>query len=659
MPVSRRKWFCRWPTLLWGLAPPMAALAVQSAFWTQITPYAWLLFYPALFAAAWRGGWVAGIVATVASVSLVAAFFTPSQSPWALPTLGQAIAASIFLAIGLVVSLIFKNLRQTADALRHSEELLRAVIHGTSDAVFVKDRTGRYLLVNPACAAILHKTPEQILGHDDSALFPPETARRIKARDQAVMAAGITSTEQEQMLWPHGAPRTLLNTKGPLRNADGQVIGLFGVSHDITDIAASQDALQAHQDHLEQAVQQRTAELASARQESERLSQVKGEFLATMSHEIRTPLNAVLGLAQIGHQTHDGAARRTFAQILDSGRLLLGIINDILDFSKIEAGKLRIESIPVDLQALLTRATAQVRERAQAQGIELRIHLSDTLPSTYLSDPLRLEQILLNLLSNAVKFTSQGQIGVSATTRDRQLVLTVSDTGIGMSAQQAKDLFRPFEQADSSTTRQYGGTGLGLSITKRLVDLLAGEIQVHSEPGQGTRIDVVLPLTTGDHLAPPSQPALALEAPGGQRLAGVRVLAAEDNPLNQLVLREFLTMEGALVTFADNGLMAIDCVERHGPDAFDVVLMDIQMPGMDGYGTTRRLTELDPRLPVIGQSAHAMSDEHTQCLAAGMLTLVVKPLDLNQLVQTVLQHARPRPTSGKDTAIASPTPSAP
>jgi len=403
--------------------------------------------------------------------------------------------------------------------------------------------------------------------------------------------------------------------------------------------------LQAHQEQLEETVRHRTAELDAARTRAERLSQVKGDFLANMSHEIRTPLNGVLGLAQIGHRDHDGPVRQIFEQIMDSGQLLLGIINDILDFSKIEAGKLQIETLPVNLQALLDRATAQVRDRASHKGLNLSTEVAPDLPATCLSDPMRLEQVLLNLLSNAVKFTATGQVQVSAGQREGQLVLSVTDTGIGMTPEQVNSLFQPFEQGDSSTTRQYGGTGLGLSISKRLVELLGGQIVVESTPGVGSRFDVVLPLvssppvTAPDTLAPESTPP---ERPIGQRLAGLRVLAAEDNMINQMVLREFLALEGADCVMADGGAEAIECVMQQGEDRFDIVLMDIQMPGMSGYEATRELHKLAPGLPVVGQTAHAMMEDRIKCQEAGMVDLVVKPIDLNVLVQTIQRRARPR-----------------
>jgi PAS domain S-box-containing protein len=679
------------------------------------------------------------------------------------------------VVIGLVLDVSERH--RTEAALQRSEQLLRAVIDGTTDAVFVKDVAGRYLMVNQASADFLNRTIDEVVGQGDQDLFPPESAALNLASDELIRRTGVAVTTEDRLTLPDGQVRTFLVTKGPIFDAQGAMSGLFGMARDISATMATQEALrakqvlldrmsilakvggwaldmqttrgsrtdgaarildldpelpgslnftgglqffedderkkitqalltaveqgkpfdleleltsakgvrkwihsqgepiweggkvvriegaiqdisevtqarralQAHQEHLEQTVRQRTAELETARQEAERLSQIKGEFLANMSHEIRTPLNGVLGLAQIGHRDHGGSARQIFSQILDSGRLLLGIINDILDFSKIEAGKLHIEALPVNLAEMLARATAQFHERAEAKGIGLRTQLSPALPALCESDPLRLEQILLNLLSNAIKFTARGEVSVQATERDGRLLLTVADTGIGMSAQQVAELFRPFEQADGSTTRQYGGTGLGLSITKRLVEMLGGEIRTHSEPGQGTRFEVALPLVAASEPFTPAYTDHTMAAPDksdqtehthvGHRLAGLRVLAAEDNQVNQWVLNELLQIEGVAVTMVDSGAEALAQLEAGGAANFDLVMMDIQMPTMDGYEATRRIKAIAPDLPVIGQTAHAMAEERSKCLAAGMVDLVVKPINLEDLVSTLRRHA--------------------
>lgn len=544
--------------------------------------------------------------------------------------------------IGLTIDV--SDRLKTEAALRQSEQLLRAVVEGTCDAIFIKDRQGRYLMANQGTANILGCTVQDIIGHDDTAVFPPVIATQLMARDQVILKEGRTQTTEEQLTTLDGKDWRFLVTKGPLLDPTGQIVGLFGLSRDITEIHQTRLALQHHQEQLEAVVQQRTAELNLARQEAEQLAQVKSEFLANMSHEIRTPLNGVLGLAQLGLQDASSpSAHNLFGQIVQSGRLLLGVVNDILDFSKMEAGKLQTEAIPVNLRELLDRTLIPIRQRAHDQGLAVDLNLSSDLPICIESDPLRLEQILLNLLTNAIKFTRKGGITVHAKRQDNRVLIQVADTGIGMTEEQLANLFTPFTQADNSTTRRYGGTGLGLTITKRLVELLGGHIQVHSQAGQGTTFDVSLPLTeapspAADSMLPASTAKLTPRVPAGGRLQDLRILAAEDNPVNQLVLGEFLRLEGAVTTFVDTGQAAIDHVKNRPASDFDLILMDVQMPLVDGYEATRQIKAIAPNLIIIGQTAHAMQEERQKCLQAGMADMIVKPLDLDKVVQTICQH---------------------
>jgi CheY-like chemotaxis protein/nitrogen-specific signal transduction histidine kinase len=374
------------------------------------------------------------------------------------------------------------------------------------------------------------------------------------------------------------------------------------------------------------------------RLETERLARLKSEFLMNMSHEIRTPLNAVLGLAQVGARAApDEAARDAFKPIEVAGRHLLDIVNDILDFSKLEAGKLSIEHQVFALEPMIQSAASMVVGRARARDLELHVDLAGGLPEWVDGDELRLKQVLVNLLSNAVKFTERGSITLSVTPDAHGLVFSVKDTGIGISPEQIESLFKPFAQADVSTTRRFGGTGLGLSISHDLAVLMGGGIEVRSQIGQGSEFILSLPLAAAvrpDEVAAP-------EASDGQRLRGLRVLAAEDNEVNCLVLESMLEFEGAEVVFVSNGQEAVDAMQKNDATGYHAVLMDVQMPVMDGLEATRRITALNTGVPVIGLTAHALEEERARCRDAGMVAHVAKPVEIDELVAALQRCARP------------------
>ncbi|HJV62215.1 MAG TPA: ATP-binding protein [Albitalea sp.] len=376
-----------------------------------------------------------------------------------------------------------------------------------------------------------------------------------------------------------------------------------------------------------------------ARQESERLSRLRSEFMANVSHEVRTPLNGIIGLTQMQWARADGETKVALGRVLELSRQLLAVINDVLDSSKIDANRLEVESVPLSVRQVVAEAVSLVREQAAQKGLALHPEVSPQVPPDCLGDPLRLRQVVLNLLTNAVKFTERGSVSVWAMVDGAQLVVRVSDTGIGISCEQLSHLFEPFRQADASTTRRFGGTGLGLSISRRLARLMGGDITVQSEPGRGSVFELRLPLQACTP-APREADAAARWSATERRLQGVRVLVAEDNEVNRIIIEAALTTEGASVTLAGDGREAVHCVATENGQPYDIVLMDIQMPVMDGYTATRRVHELDPALPVVGQTAHAMAGERSLCREAGMVAHLAKPIEIEQLVRTVQQHAR-------------------
>ncbi|MBI2733745.1 MAG: response regulator, partial [Aquabacterium sp.] len=363
-------------------------------------------------------------------------------------------------------------------------------------------------------------------------------------------------------------------------------------------------------------------------------------------HEIRTPLHGVLGLAQLGQKlpAGDPQVQTVLERITRSGRHLLGVINDILDFSKIDAGKLTIDKCPLDPRQLAEDTVAMVEERATAKGLTLTLQCEQT-PSAIMGDALRIRQILINLLSNGVKFTNQGGVTLTLSMGHGHLYFAVKDTGIGMHADAQERVFSPFEQADGSTSRRFGGTGLGLSISRKLALLMGGDIRLHSNLGEGATFTLVIPLEEADASALPltAHTAALPELDDTPRLNGIRVLAADDVDINREILQGLLGQQQAELHCAENGKQALQIHSEKGPGYFDVVLMDVQMPVINGLQATELLLMREPDLPVVALTAHAMAEERQRCAEAGMVDHLAKPFEPADVVRLVLQHSRRAP----------------
>ncbi len=433
--------------------------------------------------------------------------------------------------------------------------------------------------------------------------------------------------------------------------------------------------LSLHRHHLEDLVTARTQELSDAKEKAEEASLAKTAFLANMSHEIRTPMTAILGYSDLMLSPVQTMSDRVncLQVVRRNARHLMDLINDILDISKIEAEKMTVEKIPTDVARLVVDVVSMLRVRAVAKQLVVKVEFVGEIPEIVHTDPLRFRQVLMNLTGNAIKFTEQGEVCVTMSVEKRgagsTIKVAVRDTGIGMSKAQIDRLFQPFVQADDSMTRKYGGTGLGLVISKRLALYMGGDLTINSEIGRGSTFTLTVeggslegtPMRHGlteSMLAVYAQPV----SPDETVLRG-RILLAEDGVDNQHLLTMHLTMAGAEVVVAPNGREA---VERVKSEPFDLVLMDMQMPELDGYEATAQLRRLGFKLPIIALTAHAMTGDRAKCLDAGCTDYLTKPIDREVLLRSVdgylrtldKKHPRAAASPVMRTARTSPTPDA-
>ncbi len=537
---------------------------------------------------------------------------------------------------------MFQDVSKRKQAEIERNKLAQAV-EQSPDSIVITDTNANIEYVNDAFVKATGYTKEQAIGQNPRLLHSGNTPRETFDDMWQTLLAGEVWKGEFINKNIHDEIYTEFAIITPIRNSSGSITNYLAIKEDITEKKKIAQELDYHRHHLEKLVEQRTQQLSEATERAESANKEKSEFLANMSHEIRTPMNAILGLTylmQINNPTQEQQER--LSKINTSARHLLSVINDILDISKIEAGRMVLEITDFNLNAIFDHIRSMIRDSANDKGLSIDFD-TDSVPILLQGDSTRLRQALLNYIANAIKFTEKGQIQIRAIKlkekNDQVLVrFEVEDSGIGIAADKIDNLFTAFNQADTSTTRQFGGTGLGLVITRRLAEMMGGTVGVSSDPGKGSTFWFTAQLKRGNehNIEIPDDETFDAENIILQKYPGCQLLLVEDNEINSEVAQQLLTSIGLQVDIASNGRIAVDKVRQN---KYDLVLMDIQMPEMDGLEATRIIRKMEGRqgLPILAMSANVFEEDHRASLDAGMNDFVSKPVNPHELFSTLIK----------------------
>ena len=535
------------------------------------------------------------------------------------------IGGTLFLLFYVYMGRVEKQLDITNKALRESEEKYRNILNSLEDSYVEVDLAGNIIFFSPSVVRLLGYPEDELRGANFRKFIDPSMTKEILTAFNQIYQTGIP--EQHLPVDMIRNDGTIINVEmsvSQLKDVNNQIIGFFGIGRDMSEHKRAE------------------AELQSAKEAADVANRSKSMFLANMSHEIRTPMNAILGMAELLAETPLSRDQEKYVQIFhDAGENLLTLINDILDLSKVEAGQIKLESIPFNLGNLIEKTGEILGMRAGDKGLDLVCHLQPDLPIELVGDPLRLRQSLTNLIGNAIKFTEKGEIiltvkaaaPIDPAAKEIAVVFSVADTGIGFSMDQERHIFEKFTQADASTSRKYGGTGLGLAITRHFIELMGGTLSVQSEPGKGSVFSFTVSLVKQDESQPREETLPPLD------LQHIRILVVDDNATNRMIVREFLSPCGAKVAEAAGGEEALALLHRaaEAKKPFHFVLLDHQMPGMDGFETARYI-KAQPALQgmiLILLTSFQRKDEMERAKEIGFVSVLYKPVKRGELREVV------------------------
>jgi PAS domain S-box-containing protein len=524
-----------------------------------------------------------------------------------------------------------KVLRKYEVELVQNQERLQSILDNATSLMYIKDLDGRYLLTNKKFKDALEVNDNSVIGKTDFDFTDHIQAQHFKDTDEQVIKT-CKPVEFEETIEMANGKHNLLIIKFPLLDAQNKIYGISGIGTDITERARYQE------------------QLIQAKKIAEDAKKLQEQFLANMSHEIRTPMNGIQGMTDLLLETQLTDEQNDFATTIKrSSDNLLVIINDILDFSKIQAGKLTIEKIDFKLNEVVENIKASFKHRIIEKGLTLEFNVEEAVPDILNGDPYRLNQILVNVVGNAIKFTHSGGIKVhisiqKTVSKEIYLNFTIADTGIGIETEKISEIFESFTQASVETSRKYGGSGLGLAITKQLLELQRGAISVESKIDIGTTFTFSIPYNyskTNDPLFFTGKDLKNYRS----LLSGKKILVAEDNEVNQKVIRHVLQKAGGVVDIANNGLEAISYLEK--TKDYDLIIMDLQMPEMDGYAATKHIRNvMNLSIPIIAMTATALKGEELKCLETGMNDYVSKPFDFSFLYNRISLLLGNKPDNG-------------